>query len=114
LLLGGTLFSSGSAVLTPGAKAVLSELALSIKGMKSRIKIQGHTDNVPAGNKAFKSNWDLSSARAIAVLKFFVNKRGLDPALISATGYGEYRPIGSNDTPVGRRNNRRVDIVIMR
>ncbi len=111
---GGTLFKSGSASLAPRAAAVLSELARTLTGLHSRIKIEGHTDNVPTRNRAFSSNWDLSSARALTVLKFFVNRHDFDPALISATGYGEYRPLGSNDTPGGRRANRRVDIVVLR
>ncbi len=111
---GGTLFKSGSAVLNPGAESVLSEIALSIKGLQSSIKIQGHTDNVPTRNKTYASNWDLSSARALTVLKFFVDSHDIDPAIISATGYGEFRPIESNNTPGGRRLNRRVDIVLAR
>jgi len=111
---GGTLFRSGSAKLLPGATSALSELALTLRGLHTRIKIEGHTDNVPTSNKAFPSNWDLSSARALTVLKFFVKEHDFAPALVSATGYGEYRPIGSNDTPDGRRINRRLDIVVMR
>ncbi len=110
---GGTLFRSGSATLMPRSGAFLSELASTLKGLHSHIQIQGHTDNVPTSNKSFKSNWDLSSARALSVLKFFVNRHNIDPTLISATGYGEYRPLGSNDTPDGRRNNRRLDIVVL-
>jgi len=111
---GVTLFKSGGASLVPGAGAVLAELARTLKGIEGSIKIEGHTDNVPTRNNSFRSNWDLSSARAITVLKFFVNRHGFDPAMISATGYGEYRPIDSNDTPSGRRINRRLDIVLKR
>ncbi len=111
---GGTLFTSGGAALVPGAEAVLDELARTLKGIDGSMKIEGHTDNVPTRNSNFSSNWDLSSARAITVLKFFVNRHGFDPAMISATGYGEYRPIDSNDTPYSRRINRRLDIVLKR
>jgi len=111
---GGTLFRSGSASLIPGADVVLSELALTLKGLHSRIKIEGHTDNVPTSNKRFNSNWDLSSARALTALKFFINRHDFDPTLISATGYGEYRPAASNNTPDGRKRNRRLDIVVLR
>ncbi|MFQ5479808.1 MAG: flagellar motor protein MotB [Thermodesulfobacteriota bacterium] len=109
---GGTLFKSGSAALNLGADRVLSELAFSLKGLQSTIKIEGHTDNVPTRNKTYASNWDLSSARALTVLKFFVNRYDFDPTMISATGYGEFRPLEPNETPGGRRLNRRVDIVL--
>jgi len=109
---GGTLFKSGSADLNPGADRVLSELALSLKGLQNGIKIEGHTDNVPTRNNTYASNWDLSSARALTVLKIFVNRYDFDPTMISATGYGEFRPLEPNETPGGRRLNRRVDIVL--
>ncbi|MFQ5427422.1 MAG: flagellar motor protein MotB [Thermodesulfobacteriota bacterium] len=111
---GGTLFKSGSADLSAGADEVLSELALTLKGLQGDIKIEGHTDNVPTRNKTYSSNWDLSSARALTVLKFFVDRYAFDPIRISATGYGEYRPLVPNATSVGRGRNRRVDIVLAR
>ncbi len=111
---GEALFRPARAELSPGAKDVLEAIAPSLKALRSEIRIEGHTDNVPIHNKRFASNWDLSSARALSVLKFFVNEFDFDPSLVSAAGYGEFRPIASNDTPEGRRKNRRVDIVIER
>ncbi len=111
---GKTLFSSGSASLTPEARAILSRLAPIIRELGSEVRIEGHTDNVPTSNMVFNSNWDLSSARALSVLKYLVNKNNLDPRLVSSTGYGEFRPLAPNNTPTGRQKNRRVDIVLER
>ncbi len=111
---GDVLFGEGDAGLTPGARKALITLAPTLMDLGSEIRIEGHTDNVPINRKAFGSNWDLSSARALAVLKFFMKEFAFDPHLVSATAYGEYRPIASNATPEGRRKNRRVDIVVER
>ncbi len=110
----GTFFAPGSASLTGEARAALSRMAPALKGLESEIRIEGHTDDIPINNKTFRSNWDLSSARAMSVLKFLVNNFDIDPLLVSATGYGEFRPVASNDTPSGRKKNRRVDIVVER
>lgn len=78
------------------------------------MQIEGHTDNRPLGRKsAFKSNWELSAARAFSVLQFFL-KEGVAPEKLSAVGYGEFKPIKSNETPEGRNANRRIEINIVR
>jgi chemotaxis protein MotB len=77
------------------------------------IGVEGHTDNDPIKYSGWKSNWELSTARATSVLHYLVEKGGLNPKKLSAIGYGEYRPIMSNDTPEGRQKNRRVEIVIV-
>jgi chemotaxis protein MotB len=76
------------------------------------IRVEGHTDNVPASGSAFASNWELSSARALAVVRF-LQEQGVDPTKLAAAGYGEFQPIGSNDTPEGRSLNRRIEIVLV-
>jgi len=111
---GEALFRPARASLAPKARDLLEGIAPALKALKSEIRIEGHTDNVPINNRRFRSNWDLSTARALSVLKFFINEFDFDPRLVSATGYGEFRPIATNDTPEGRRKNRRVDIVIER
>ena len=111
---GGALFRPAKATLAPEAREILIDIAPSLKALNTEMRIEGHTDNVPIHNRSFSSNWDLSSARALSVLKFFVNEYDFDPSLVSATGYGEFRPIATNDTPEGRKKNRRVDIVIER
>jgi chemotaxis protein MotB len=77
------------------------------------IGIEGHTDNQPIKYSGWKSNWELSMARATSVLHYLVDKKGLAPQRVAATGYGEYRPVATNDTEEGRRLNRRVEIVIL-
>jgi chemotaxis protein MotB len=77
------------------------------------MRVEGHSDNVPIHNAVFSSNWDLSTARAMAVAMMLLNESGVDPKRMSIAGYGQYHPAASNDTPEGRRANRRVDIVIV-
>ncbi|WP_270941692.1 flagellar motor protein MotB [Romboutsia lituseburensis] len=79
----------------------------------SYIRIEGHTDSVPMHNEMFKSNWDLSVMRASNVAQILINKAGVNPERLSATGYGEYRPKVDNTTAEGKSTNRRVDIIIM-
>ncbi len=107
------LFKPGNAELITEAHPVLDEVVSVLKTLPYNIRIEGHTDNVPINTPSFPSNWDLSSARAIAILKYFINERGFAPARLSALGYGEYRPIDTNDTPSGRLKNRRVDIMVL-
>jgi chemotaxis protein MotB len=80
------------------------------------INIAGHTDNVPIGPelvKQYPTNWELSAARATSVARYLQDKCGIDPHLISATGYGQYQPIESNKTEKGRARNRRIEIVLV-
>ena len=95
---------------------MLRVLAKSLKETKNQnIVIEGHTDNVSlTANlmKRFPSNWELSTARASAVAHFFQEERGIDPQRLSARGYSFYRPVAPNDTEEGRRQNRRIEIVL--
>jgi chemotaxis protein MotB len=77
------------------------------------MRVEGHSDNVPIHNAAFASNWELSTARAMAVAMMLVNESGFDPSRMSVAGYAQYHPSASNDTPEGRKANRRVDIVVL-
>jgi len=108
-----TLFGPGSDDLVPEAIPVLNEVANVLKDIPNNIRIEGHTDNIPINTEKFPSNWDLSSLRSIRILKFLVNDHKYDPRKMSALGYGEYRPIDTNDTPDGRNKNRRVDIMVV-
>ena len=107
------LFDTGKAELKPEAREVLGALAAELAKLPHHIRVEGHTDNVPINNSQFPSNWELSVARAVVVLRFLINSGGLDPGRLSAVGYGEFRPIASNETPEGRARNRRVDIVLL-
>jgi len=115
VFLAEVLFDSGKAEIKQSAMATLDKIADVIKeNLSDRdIGIEGHTDNEPIKYSGWKSNWELSTARATSVLHYLVDKKGIDPKKVSATGYGEYRPIASNASPEGRRQNRRVEIVIL-
>ena len=84
-----------------------------LKQMFQSIQINGHTDNSPINTAKFPSNWELSSARAMAVLRLFVDEIGIKPQTLLATGYGEFHPVASNDTETGRQRNRRIEIVLV-
>lgn len=107
------LFETGKTDLNPESRKVLDKIINKIKGMKNKISIEGHTDNVPVKNEIIKSNWELSTLRALSVLHYML-ELGISPERLSATGYGEYRPLIDNDTDEGKARNRRVEIVILR
>jgi len=106
------LFASGSAALSAASAPVLRELAEKFKPLDNVIHVEGFTDNVPISNFEFLSNWELSAARAASVVHLFT-RLGIDPKRLAAIGYGEFRPVASNDTAQGRARNRRVVLVIM-
>lgn len=106
-------FNSGEATLLEGAEAKITRIAKILGSRGYDIRVEGHTDNVPIHTATFKSNWELSTARATEVVNLLVDRNGFDPRHISVAGYSEYRPIADNDTEDGRRMNRRVDLVIL-
>ena len=112
-ILDRVMFDSGEANLKPDGESVLRKIA-AILAEHSDLKIHviGHTDNVPIRTR-FASNWELSTARALAAVHFFTEKAGVDPRRVGAVGYGEYRPIADNATPEGRAKNRRIAITIL-
>jgi len=109
------LFDSGKADVKKEANRALNKVAKVIRDKVSdkEIGVEGHTDNEPIKHSGWKSNWELSTARATSVLHYLVDKGKLNPKMLSAIGYGEYRPIASNRTVAGRQKNRRVEIVII-
>lgn len=112
-ILDRALFDSGSAEVKEesiGLARELSELLISDPARK--ITVAGYTDNVPIGSANFDSNWDLSAMRAINFMKIVLENPKLDPANFSAQGYGEYKPVASNDTDEGRSQNRRVEVLV--
>lgn len=106
-------FNSGQAELIPGAGAKIVTIAKILAKPGLEIRVNGHSDNQPIHTAQFDSNWELSTARAMSVLRLLVNDGGFDPTRISAAGFGEYRPLGDNSTPEGRRMNRRIDLVVL-
>jgi chemotaxis protein MotB len=106
-------FDSGQAALLPGAASKIERIAKVVSRPGLELRVEGHSDDQPIHNSQFRSNWELSAARAMAVLLLLVNDAGYDPRKISASGYGQYRPVADNLTPEGRRMNRRVDLVVV-
>ena len=107
------LFEPGTDTIMKEGLPVIDEVAAVLRELPNSIRVEGHTDNIPVNTARFPSNWDLSSARAISILKYFIAEHGYDPRKLSALGFGEYRPVDTNDTPSGRVKNRRVDIMIL-
>jgi chemotaxis protein MotB len=109
------LFDPGRAALKPGANELLDQVAslVTMNGLENPVRVEGNTDATPISTPRFRSNWELSAARASAVLDFLL-ARGVQPRRLSLAGYADQRPIASNATSSGRGRNRRVDIVILR
>jgi chemotaxis protein MotB len=107
------LFASGSAQLKPGFKQILNVLGPQLKRLPNSIEVDGHTDSIPISTASFPSNWELSAARAGAVIRYF-EALGLDRAKLSAAGYADTRPVDVNATADGRARNRRVEIIVLR
>jgi len=105
------LFPSGSAQLADSAQPVIRQLSDVLKSFPNSIQVQGHTDNVPISGGIYRSNWELSAARAASVVHIMVDG-GIDPRRLSVVAYGEYRPVLPNATPDGRNANRRVVLTI--
>ena len=105
------LFASGSAEIKESSLGALDSLARVLKDLPNDVRVEGHTDNVPIHTKKFDSNWELSTARSTEIIKLFISRFGMAPERLSASGYGEYYPVSSNDTSEGRALNRRVDLV---
>ncbi|ULO08019.1 OmpA family protein [Paenibacillus sp. 19GGS1-52] len=109
------LFDIGQADLKPISLPVLHQLGGLFNGIGATISIEGHTDNIPvsAGSR-YNDNWELSGARALSVLRFFLDTEGLNPADFQYAGYADTRPTANNNTPAGRQKNRRVAITVLR
>ena len=105
------LFDSGDATLSKNALVLLGQIAAILKEQKNAVRVEGFTDNVPIHTVRYPSNWELSSARAAAVVQLFIEE-GVDSSRLVAAGYGEFQPVGPNDTPENRTRNRRVVLMI--
>jgi chemotaxis protein MotB len=107
------LFASGSATLGREGRETLAEIASVLSEFEDRrFQVEGHTDDDPISTAQFPSNWELSAARALSVVKLLVD-RGVSPQLVSGAAYGEFQPIATNDTEEGQRLNRRIEIVML-
>ncbi|WIO73423.1 flagellar motor protein MotD [Porticoccaceae bacterium LTM1] len=105
------LFQSGSSVLSPSAIPVIKQLSDILDDFNNQVQVEGFTDNQPIRSSIYPSNWELSAGRAATVVRLFA-ENGITPGRLSSVGYGEFRPITSNDTEAGRARNRRVVIVV--
>ncbi|MFA5384599.1 MAG: flagellar motor protein MotB [Eubacteriales bacterium] len=108
------LFVIGSSELTQQAGEIIKQIAPMLRKVPNYIRVEGHTCNLPINSPNYPSNWELSSARATTVVKELINEHSFPPERLSASAYGEYRPMVPNDTEAHRQMNRRVDIVILR
>ena len=111
------LFDSGSVTIKPKGQEVLLKLADSFRdGQDQNIVVEGHTDNVQIGSALldrFPTNWELSAARATAVVRFLQEKGNIAPERLTASGFGFYRAVATNETPEGRKQNRRIEIILV-
>lgn len=107
-----TAFHAGNASMAEGFEPTLRRIASVLRATKGQILVSGHTDNSPISTARFRSNWDLSSARAVTVVHFLIEKAGIKPERITAQGFADSRPLVENDTPGNQSKNRRVEISI--
>ncbi|MFD2411749.1 flagellar motor protein MotB [Paenibacillus rhizoplanae] len=109
------LFDAGKAELKSPAFPALRQLSGLFRGIGATISIEGHTDNVPVTpGSVYKDNWDLSGARALSVLRFFLDKEGLSPDTFQYAGYADTRPAYDNTSAEGKQRNRRVELIVLR
>jgi chemotaxis protein MotB len=107
------LFDSGEAVLSPESYESIAKVAAAINQLPNPVRLEGHTDAKPIHTARFRSNWELSASRSIALLELLGTKYGVSRDRMSIGGYADTAPIESNDTPEGRARNRRCDIIIL-
>jgi chemotaxis protein MotB len=105
------LFPSGSAEVNASGRSVLARVSERLRELPNHVEVRGHTDNVPIASQRYPTNWELAGARAARVVRLLA-ENGLAPERLSAVSVGEYAPVASNDTEVGRARNRRIEITL--
>ena len=108
------LFDLGMADINPEGLPVLDKVGNAVLTVSNRVRVEGHTDDIPIHTYEYPSNWELSTARAVNVVKYLINRHGINPSRLSAVGYGESKPIASNDSRENRAKNRRVELVLIK
>src|SRR5260370_41884481 len=103
-------YKSGGGAVSPASFPIIAKIAAVIQDLPQQLRIEGHTDAVPIHNSHFRSNWELSSARAIAMLELLQKRFEIAPERMAVAGYAENAPTDTNETPEGRAHNRRVDL----
>jgi chemotaxis protein MotB len=106
-------FPSGTDVVEPTTMSTIEKVAGALKVVENPVRIEGHTDSIPIHTARFRSNWDLSAARSIAIMEVLTNRFQISTQRLSIAGYADTAPVAGNDTPEGRARNRRVDLVIL-
>jgi chemotaxis protein MotB len=106
-------FPSGTDVVEPATMSTIEKVAGALKAVENPVRIEGHTDSIPIHTTRFRSNWDLSAARSIAIMEVLSNRFQISIQRLSIAGYAETAPVADNDTAEGRARNRRVDLVIL-
>ena len=109
-----TLFGVGSADIATEALPLLQKVGAIIAKTDYLIRIEGHTDDLPIHTERYPSNWELSTARAVNVLRYFIKNHNIDPRRLAAEGFGEFHPLVANDSPQSREKNRRVEIIFIK
>lgn len=110
---GALLFYNGTDQIKPDGVALLQQIGTYIATLPNPVRVEGHTDDIPVASAQYPTNWELSAARAVAVVRFFTDVEHIMPQRLSAVGYGQYQPIVPNDTRAHREQNRRAVIVIL-
>ncbi len=108
------LFAASSPTINPRAYPILDRISESLAKINNRIQIEGHTCNLPPNSSRYETNWELSADRATKVVRYFVQRKGLDPRQFAPVGHGDNYPVAPNNTNENRIKNRRVEIVILR
>jgi chemotaxis protein MotB len=108
------LFSSGDATLNEAIYPILNVIITTARNNDLAIQVEGHTDNRPIGTASFPSNWELSTMRAVNILRYMQTKGGIPSNRLVAIGFAEYQPVAGNDSPEGREKNRRIEIIFRR
>lgn len=108
-----SLFSPGGALLKRSSEPILNRVAEVLKGLNAYLMVEAHTDDMKVESPQYPTNWELSSARASKVVRYFIEAHYMDPSKLTALGAGQYRPIADNSTPQGRAENRRIDIYVI-
>jgi chemotaxis protein MotB len=109
----GLIFESGSAELKPAAMETLHKIGEILRSTANPVRVEGHTDNLPTNDPRYPTNWELSAARAVSIVRYLTDQEGIAPERLLAAGHAEFAPIASNDTRDNRTLNRRADIVII-
>ena len=107
------MYQQGDSSLKPASDAILARIAALVRGTRHRVMIEGHTDDIPIQTARYPSNWELSTARAIAAMRFLVD-HNVDAERVGVAGYADQRPVAPNDGPENRATNRRVEFVFIR